>query len=102
MTGSSILSSWSVGIDSGIRMTTPKLVPTHRHGVGRASLLRPYDSPNCSVVIASLVSLSMLDTLELRERLKEFSRLSVAAAARTMAEHTGMAETKNEETDGKQ
>lgn len=34
------------------------------------------------MVIASLVSRSMLDTLELRERLKEFSRLSVAAAAK--------------------
>lgn len=78
VTDSSILSSWSVGMDMGMSRTTPKLVPTHRHGVGRMSFLRAYDSPNCSVVMASLVSRSMLDTLELRERLKEFSRLSAA------------------------
>ncbi|TNN88744.1 hypothetical protein EYF80_001076 [Liparis tanakae] len=41
VTGSSILSSWAVGMDIGMRRTTPKLVPTHRHGVGRASPLRP-------------------------------------------------------------
>lgn len=44
------------------------------------------------MVIASLVSRSMLDTLELRERLKEFSRLSAAAGARqvgTMMEERG-------------
>lgn len=51
-------------------------MPTHRHGVGRESDLSPYDSINCRVVTASLVSLSMLETLELRERLNEFSRLS--------------------------
>lgn len=56
--------------------TRPRLVPTHRHGVGKLSDLRPYDSINCRVVTASLVSLSMLETLELRERLNEFSRLS--------------------------
>lgn len=32
--------------------------------------------------MASLVSRSMLETLELRERLKEFSRLSVAAVGK--------------------
>lgn len=101
VTGSSILSSWSIGMDIGMSRTTPKLVPTHRQGVGRASLLRPYDSPNCSVVTASLVSRSMLDTLELRERLKEFSRLSAAATAAT--KHSGVvrAERMREEMDGK-
>lgn len=89
VTGSSILSSWSVGMDMGMSSTTPKLVPTHRHGVGRTSFLRPYDSPNCSVVTASLVSRSMLETLELRERVKEFSRLSAAASPNTRQRHEG-------------
>lgn len=56
--------------------TRPRLVPTQRQGVGRLSDLRAYDSANCTVVTASFVSLSMLETLELRERLNEFSRLS--------------------------
>lgn len=76
MTGSSSLSCSSVAMDSGTSRTRPRLVPTHRHGVGSASDLRPYDSANCSVVTASLVSRSTLETLELRDRLKEFSRLS--------------------------
>lgn len=76
VTGSSWRSCSSVGMDIGMMSTRPRLVPTHKHGVDRVSDLRPYDSANCRVVMASLVSLSMLETLELRDRLNEFSRLS--------------------------
>ena len=51
------------------------------------------------MVIASFVSRSMLDTLELRERLKEFSRLSVAAAVKHRS--TAQAEAMQEERDVK-
>ncbi len=76
VTGSSWRSCSSVGMDIGMMSARPRLVPTHKHGVGRVSDLRPNDSANCRVVTASLVSLSMLETLELRDRLNEFSRLS--------------------------
>lgn len=98
--GSSSLSCSSVAMDKGISRTRPRLVPTHRHGVGRASDLRPYDSANCSVVTASLVSRSILETLELRDRLNEFSRLSVKKGAGSEGERDS--KTEEGEHDGRE
>lgn len=56
--------------------TIPRPVPTQRHGETAESFFRAKDSMKYKAVIASFESLSMLDTLELRERLKEFSRFS--------------------------
>lgn len=56
--------------------TIPRPVPTQRHGETAESFFRAKDSMKYKAVIASFESLLMLDTLELRERLKEFSRFS--------------------------
>lgn len=62
--------------------TVPREVPTHRDGVKVLSVLRVYVSQKKNDVMASRASLSMLVTLELRERLNELSLLSRGRAAR--------------------
>lgn len=54
--------------------------------------------------MASLVSRSMLDTLELRERVKEFSRLSRAASSKHVAKGRSVAreEVMGEKMNGQQ
>lgn len=54
----------------------PRPVPTQRQGETAESLFLAKDSMKNRAVIASFESLSILDTLELRERLKEFSLFS--------------------------
>lgn len=57
-------------------MTIPRPVPTQRQEETEESFFRAKDSMKYKAVIASFESLSILDTLELRERLKEFSLFS--------------------------
>lgn len=82
MTGCSSLCSPGGGRLSATASTVPREVPTHRLGVATASPLRANVSAKCSEVMASRASLSMLVTLELRERLKELSRPSGGRAPR--------------------
>lgn len=77
MTGSvSLKSSLGGRLRERIK-TIPRPVPTHRQGERAESFFRAKDSMKYKDVIVSFDSLSMLETLELRERLKEFSRFSV-------------------------
>ena len=63
--------------------TAPSEVPTHRAGcTPPPSDRRAIVSQKQSAVMPSRVSLSMLVTLELRERLKELSRWSRGTGAR--------------------
>lgn len=54
----------------------PREVPTYRHGVKMLSPFLAKASLKCNEVMTSRVSLSMLVTLEERDRLKEVSRRS--------------------------
>lgn len=76
ITGCRSLCSPAGGMLREIASTVPKDVPTHRLGVMPPSALRVYVSQKQKDVMASRVSLSILVTLELRERLKELSLLS--------------------------
>lgn len=53
--------------------TVPKVVPTHKQGEGDESAFRVKVSQKWRAEMASRDSLSMLVTLELRDRLKELS-----------------------------
>lgn len=66
-------------------MTIPRPVPTQRQEETAESFLRAKDSMKYKAVIASFESLSMLDTLELRERLKEFSLFSSVVTGREIS-----------------
>lgn len=76
MTGCRSLCSPAGGMLREMARTVPKDVPTHRLGVSPPSALRVYVSQKKKDVMASRDSLSILVTLELRERLKELSLLS--------------------------
>lgn len=60
----------------------PSEVPTYRHGVKKPSPFLAKVSAKWNEVTASRASLSMLVTLEERERLKELSRWSSGLAPR--------------------
>lgn len=77
MTGSVCLNSSVAGRLREMIKTIPRPVPAHRQGETVESFFREKVSIKYKAVIASLDSLSMLETLELRERLKVFSRFSV-------------------------
>lgn len=62
--------------------TVPREVPTYRQGVKVLSPFRAKVSQKWKELMASLASLSMLVTLEERERLKELSRWSNGLAPR--------------------
>ncbi len=62
--------------------TVPRVVPTYRQGDKVLSPLRAKVSPKWKLLMASRASLSMLVTLEERERLKELSRWSNGFAPR--------------------
>lgn len=62
--------------------TVPRVVPTYRQGVNVLSPFRAKVSLKWKELMASLASLSILVTLEERERLKELSRWSNGLAPR--------------------
>lgn len=62
--------------------TVPRVVPTYRQGVKALSPFRAKVSLKWKELMASRASLSMLVTLEERERLKELSRWSNGLAPR--------------------
>lgn len=76
MTGSDCRKSSLAGRFRDRIMTIPRPVPTQRQEETAESFFRAKDSMKYKAVIVSLESLSILDTLELRERLKEFSLFS--------------------------
>lgn len=76
MTGWRSLCSPPGGKFSTMTSTVPSVVPTHRHGEGDVSVFLVKVSQKWRAEIASRDSLSMLVTLELRDRLKELSLTS--------------------------
>jgi len=76
MTGSDCRESSLAGRLRERIKTIPRPVPTQRQGDTAESCFRAKDSMKYKAVIDSFESLSILDTLELRERLKEFSLFS--------------------------
>lgn len=82
MTGCSCLCSPAGGTVSVTASTVPREVPTYRVGVRAQSPLRTKVSQKWKEAMDSRDSLSMLVTLEERERLKELSRWSRGLAPR--------------------
>ena len=76
ITGWRSLCSPPGGRFSAMTSTVPNVVPTHKHGEGEESAFRVKVSQKWRAEIASRDSLSMLVTLELRDRLKELSFIS--------------------------
>lgn len=76
ITGWRSLCSPPGGRFSAMTSTVPRVVPTHKHGEGDESAFRVKVSQKCRAEMASRDSLSMLVTLELRDRLKELSFIS--------------------------